>query len=78
MVVRHPSIWIFIRHLKDAQATLEVSGDAADNGAAAPPRKRKWKRLEERIERLKEQYETGHRTLRQYWKAVSNSIINYQ
>ena len=39
--VRHPSLWTFIRCLKDQQSSLETSIDAVNRGDAAPKRKRK-------------------------------------
>jgi hypothetical protein len=39
---RHPSLWIFIRKMKDEQSNIEVSAAAAQNGNLAPPKKRKY------------------------------------
>ena len=57
--VRHPLLWTFIRCLKDQQSSLETSIDAVNRGDAAPKRKRKWRNLEARLLRLKEEYVNG-------------------
>ena len=75
--VRHPSLWTFLRHQKDFQATLEVQLDASDRGDRPPARKRKWRKLEERIVRLKREYENGERNLTEYWKAISHCIAQF-
>jgi hypothetical protein len=44
---RHPSLWIFIRKMKDEQSNIEVSAAAAQNGNLAPPKSSitgKWKK----------------------------------
>jgi hypothetical protein len=33
---RNPSLWIFIRNMKDEQSNIEVSAAAAQNGNLAP------------------------------------------
>ena len=57
--VRHPLLWTFIRCLKDQQSSLETSIDAVNRGDAAPQRKGKWRNLEARLLRLKEEYVNG-------------------
>ena len=44
------------------------------NGNEPPPRKRKWKVLEQRIEHLKRQYREGNRDGNAYWRAVCHCI----
>jgi len=75
--VRHPSLWTFIRYLKDQQAYLENSVQAVDRGEPAPKRKRKWRILEERMVRLKEEYNNGTRNIDQYWKAVCYGVVQF-
>jgi hypothetical protein len=45
---RHPSLWIFIRKMKDEQSNIEVSAAAAQNGNLAPPNKRKYRQMEKK------------------------------
>ena len=47
---RHPSIWVFIRCLKDEQRVVETTCAIAERGSPAPPQRRKWRVLEERFE----------------------------
>ncbi|XP_064648761.1 uncharacterized protein LOC135500972 [Lineus longissimus] len=74
VVVKHPSLWTFIRHLRDIQANVESSINSADLGDAPPPRRRKWRQLEARLQRLKDQYVNGERDLDSYWQAVSHCV----
>lgn len=75
--VRHPSLWTFVRCLKDQQGSLEVTVDAANRGDPAPRRKRKWRDLEARLLTLKEQYVSGARNLGEYWDAVCHCIVSF-
>ena len=73
----HPSIWIFIRHLKDEQRSTTQSVRAADAGETPEPRRRKWRQMEGRINRLKRQYRNGQRDLSQYWDGMVHVIRDY-
>ena len=64
--VRHPSLWTFIRVLKDVQAEHEVKVAGMWNGVPPPQRRLKWRRLEQRIIDLKNQYQNGARNLDEY------------
>jgi hypothetical protein len=75
---RHPSLWLFIRKLKDEQKLTELSVQAACNGVAPAPRKKKWRDFETRLQRLKDQYAAGSRNLTQYWDAVAATIRAYR
>ena len=64
--VRHPSLWLFIRVLKDKQAAHEATKQNMIN--SVPRRcRRKWRRLEANIDRLQTQYQNGQRTV-DYWE----------
>jgi hypothetical protein len=54
---------IRLTRLKDQQSSLETSIDAVNRGDAAPKRNRKWRNLEARLLRLKEEYVNGIRNL---------------
>ena len=75
--VRHPSLWTFIRCLKDQKSSLETSIDAVNRGDAAPKRNRKWRNLEARLLRQKEEYVNGIRNLEDYWNAVCNCVVPF-
>ena len=70
--VRHPSLWTFIRCLKDEQGNAESSVDAANRDGAPPARRRKWRDVEGRLIQLKQKYRNGVRNLEEYWDAVSH------
>ena len=71
--VRHPSLWLFIRHLKDRQTLTEESIMLAERGDAR--RRRKWRILESTLARLKAQYNDGDRDIESYWSAVSHCVV---
>ncbi|KAL8583571.1 hypothetical protein ACOMHN_028342 [Nucella lapillus] len=76
--VRHPSLWTYIWHLKDQQARAEQQMTAAANGEAPLSRRRKWRQLEQRIVRPKNQFINGNRNLKEYWSAVAHCICHFQ
>ncbi|KAL8572221.1 hypothetical protein ACOMHN_049397 [Nucella lapillus] len=76
--VRHPSLWTYIWHLKDQQARAEEQMTAAANGEAPLSRRHKWRQLEQRIVRLKNQFINGNRNLEEYWSAVAHCICHFQ
>ncbi|KAL8614056.1 hypothetical protein ACOMHN_026273 [Nucella lapillus] len=72
--VRHPSLWSFLRVLKDRQAVAEQQLAAARRGQAPPTRRRKWRVLEANLIRLKNAFRNGDRNLQEYWRAVSHQL----
>ena len=75
---RHPNIWSFIKFLKDQQ----VSTERLVCGEPGAPRRKKWRRLERRIQRLKERLtgNVGRRqrlTVDQYWEAVTYAVRDF-
>ena len=75
VAVRHPSLWNFIRVLRDQQqAVQEAVIENIRNGNPPPKRKRKWRILEGRINSLKEEYGNGERNLESYWHAVTYCV----
>ncbi|XP_071840820.1 uncharacterized protein [Apostichopus japonicus] len=66
----HPSLWLFLRKMKDEQHLLEITVASAGRGEAPPHRRRKWRTLQQRITRLRDEYLSGKRTLQRYWNAV--------
>ena len=47
------------------------------NGGRPPLRRRKWRQLEERIVRLREQFQNGQRDNHNYWNAISHVIVEF-
>ena len=76
IMVRNPSPWIFIRHLKDVHAQTNLKIKDANIGIALP-QKRKWRRIEQNILRLKTQYLNGQRNLYNYWSNVCYYIEEF-
>ena len=74
---RHPNLWLFISYLKDEQARTEDTVRAACRGSPGPAMRRKWRRMEEKITRLKEQLQRGQRDEGQYWDAVRYVIQHF-
>lgn len=72
-----PSLWFYINHIKDCEATMERLARNAEHGIQGPKRIRKWKKLDERITKLKADYVSGRRNLADYWRAISHSIHNF-
>ena len=77
VMVRHPSIWLFIRHLKDFHATSQIQIRNANRGVPRPTRRRKWRQIEQNLLRLKAQYINGQRSLNSYWKNVCYYIKDF-
>ncbi len=75
---QHPSIWIFIRKLKDEEKLTRIAVQAVRHGDVPAPRKLKWRRFEDRIARLKAHYNIGARTADQYWNAVAATVRSFQ
>ncbi|VDI25242.1 Hypothetical predicted protein [Mytilus galloprovincialis] len=75
VAVRHPSLWTFIRCMKDQQGSVETSIDAANRGDNPPKRRRKWREMENRLQRLKQEYMNGTRNLMDYWDAVCHCVV---
>lgn len=72
-----PSIWFFINHLKDVDAVNERSALNAERGVPPPSQRRKWRLLEQRIARVKDDYVTGRRDLVQYWSAMKHVVHRF-
>ena len=74
--VRHPSLWTVIRKLKDEQAAARNAVARAQQGYPGLARRRKWVRVEARINNLKRLLVNGQRTVEQYWNAVSYTVYD--
>lgn len=77
MSVKHPSLWVFIRHLKDAQSATEVAIDHERSGDPAPKQKKKWRVRNRRIKQLQRRYARGAVDVTQYWNAISYLTPNF-
>ena len=77
MGVRHPNIWVFIRTLKDKEIQCRRVIHAADRGNQPPARKLSFRRMQEQIESLKVDYNSGRRNLKNYWAAIAHVVHNF-
>ena len=75
--VRHPNLWVFIRKLKDEESNSRRTVHTANRGEAPPARKRSFRLLQQRIERLQASYSDGRRDISRYWRAVAYSVHNF-
>lgn len=73
----HPSLWIFVRKLKDEQRETEISAASALRGNPPKPRRRKYREMERRIQRLKADYTNGRRTAEEYWRAMCHVVRTF-
>ena len=74
---RHPSLWTFIRILKDEQRIHERRVEQMYNGVMAPIRRLKWRRTEEKLKKLTQQFYYGERTLEMYWRVVTHLVNDH-
>jgi hypothetical protein len=77
VAVRHPNLWIFVRKLKDEERQCRRAIHVAERGDAPPTRKRSFRLLQRRIERLQDSYNNGRRNLNGYWRAVAHVVHNF-
>ncbi|XP_067937805.1 uncharacterized protein [Watersipora subatra] len=71
---KHPSIWLLISCLKDEEVLYKQRAAAAEKGKLIVRRRKKWQKLEERIQKLKRQLEQGKRTITSYWRAIKYAV----
>ena len=76
--VRHPSLWIFIRKMKDGERANRLQKRQLERGQLMPQRRRKWINLQTRIDRVRGQYERGERNADELWNALTYVIQDYQ
>jgi hypothetical protein len=72
---RHPSLWIFIRKMKDEQTNIEVSAAAAQNGNLPPPLPKsastgKWKKILSDVG-------GNTATLEEFWSAITYVVKTF-
>lgn len=74
---KHPSLWIFIRKLKDEERSERRRIRTVHEGRDGPKMRRKWRKLEKRIKRLKREYRRGIRNAGQYWGAMTYVVKSF-
>jgi len=68
---------VFHTGLEDEHVNVNRSALQAERGHPPPRRRPRWRRLERNVERLKHEYATGHRSLADYWAAVTHVIHEF-
>ena len=76
--VRRPSLWHFIKRLKDEEARIRRTVRHIRTGMLQPSRRSRWRRLDDKIERLKEQYNQGVISMKAYWNAIRYAVSSHQ
>ena len=70
----HPNIYKLIDVFKREQAASEVTLQQLETGANPPPRKKKYRQLEQRVERIKEKMSAGQMSISEYLDAIGHLI----
>ncbi len=50
---------------------------SADRGDEPPTQRRRYRQLQQRIERLQQDYRAGRRNIASYWAAVSHAVHSF-
>ena len=77
VTINHPTLWVFIGHMKDEQNVRSDIFVARERGDAPPQPARKWRNHERAIEHLKDEFRGGNITRNVYWKGITHHIANY-
>lgn len=75
--IRHPSLWLLICRLKDQDKKTARELRQVKRGVQLGKRKAKWRRLQTRIQTLKDEYRSGRRNFKDYWSAVKYAVHNH-
>ena len=73
----HPNVYKLVTVLKGEQALTELTLRRADTGAPPPPRRRKYRDLDIRLDRLLDQYRQGQLTTDNYLTALRHVVHHY-
>ena len=74
---KHPNLWYFIRKMRAEELRTSNSIMSCNRGDPPPPRKRKYRLLQERINRLQRAYRRGQRPLNEYWDAMIHTVARF-
>lgn len=74
--IRRPSLWTFIRILKDEQTHHQRNVRNMNNGVAPVCRRRRWREHERKIIKLRADLQSGNRNLPNYWQAITFTVSN--
>jgi len=71
---RHPNVYRFIEMIKMIEKTEAAKQRQIDLGAALPPRKRVYRECENRLSRLREHLNSGHKTHMEFLDAAGHLL----
>jgi hypothetical protein len=74
---KHPNLWYFIRKMRAEELRTSNSIMSCNRGDPPPPRKRKYRLLQERINTLQRAYRRGQRPLNEYWDAMIHTVARF-
>jgi hypothetical protein len=75
---KHPNLWYFIRKMRAEELRTSNSIMSCNRGdPPPPPRKRKYRLLQDRINRLQRAYRRGQRPLNEYWDAMIHTVARF-
>ena len=75
---QHPSLWVFMRVMKNEQRLHEITVRDALDGVPPPTRRRKWRRFEQRIVNLRTELHNNQRTIFEYWRAICHAVADFE
>lgn len=73
----HPGIHELIKVLKVEQSTTDATVQRARLGAAPPPRRKKYRQLDERLDRLTQNFRAGEYTVNDFLDCMRHIVHHY-
>ena len=73
----HPNIYQLVDCLQKESTNTESPVRRADPGAASPPKRRKYRDLDTRLQRIRRRYREGDLITEQFLPAVSHVVHHY-
>ena len=73
----HPNVFELLTHLKKEQRETEITARQASLEAAPPVRRRRYRELDEKIERLQKELKEGHLTARDFLRRIRHVVHQF-
>ena len=73
----HPNVFELLTHLKKEQRETEITARQASLGAAPPVRRRRYRELDEKIQRLQKELKEGHLTARDFLRRIRHVVHQF-
>lgn len=74
---KHPNLWYFIRKMRAEELRTSNKIMSCNRGDPPPPRNRKYRLLQERMNRLQRAFRRGQRPLNEYWDAMIHTVARF-